>query len=116
MANPHAGEVMLVIDGRHYVLKLTLGALAELEAALETGTLVDLVARFESGQFSTRDLLALIVAGLRGGGWQGGAADLLQARIEGGPAAAARTAAALLVRAFALPGETDAAAGDGRTP
>lgn len=105
MVNPWAGEVALVIDGRRHVAKLTLGALAELEAALASGSLVDLVARFEGGQFSARDVLALIVAGLRGGGWQGTAADLAQADIAGGPVAAARAAAELLARAFALPGE-----------
>ncbi|OHC48784.1 MAG: hypothetical protein A2X69_13990 [Rhodobacteraceae bacterium GWF1_65_7] len=105
MVNPWAGEVALVIDGRRHVAKLTLGALAELEAALVSGSLVDLVARFEGGQFSARDVLALIVAGLRGGGWQGTAADLAQADIAGGPVAAARAAAELLARAFALPGE-----------
>jgi hypothetical protein len=84
-------------------MRLTLGALAELEAGLESGSLVDLVARFEGGAFSTRDVLALIVAGLRGGGWRGSAADLLSADIEGGPLAAARAAAELLARAFALP-------------
>ena len=30
MANPWAGEVALIIDSEHHVLKLTLGALAEL--------------------------------------------------------------------------------------
>lgn len=105
MANPWAGEVALVIDGRRHVAKLTLGALAELEAALESGSLVDLVQRFEAGRFSLRDVLALIVAGLRGGGWQGTAADLAQAEIAGGPLGAARVAAELLARAFALPGE-----------
>ena len=103
-ANPWAGEVALVIDGERHVLKLTLGALAELEAELETGTLVELVARFEEGAFSTRDVLALIVAGLRGGGWRGRAADLVAARIEGGPVGAARAAAELLARAFMHPG------------
>jgi hypothetical protein len=102
-ANPWAGEVALVIDGQRHVLKLTLGALAELEAELETGTLVDLVARFERAEFSTRDVLALVVAGLRGGGWQGQAADLVQAEIEGGPVGAARAAAELLARAFMRP-------------
>lgn len=67
MANPWAGEVALTLDGERHVLKLTLGALAELESGLDSGTLVDLVERFESGAFSTRDVLALIVAGLRGG-------------------------------------------------
>lgn len=102
-ANPWSGEVALVIGGERRVLKLTLGALAELEAALETGTLVELVERFEGGAFSTRDVLALIVAGLRGGGWQGRAGDLVAAEIEGGPVGAARAAAELLARAFMLP-------------
>lgn len=103
MANPYAGEVALVIGGERQVMRLTLGALAELEAGLDSGSLVDLVARFEGGAFSTRDVLALIVAGLRGGGWRGSAADLLSAEIEGGPLVAARAAAELLARAFALP-------------
>ena len=103
MANPWAGEVALVIDGERREMRLTLGALAEMEAALGAGSLVDLVARFEEGAFSSRDVLALIVAGLRGGGWRGSAADLLSAEIEGGPLAAARAAAELLARAFALP-------------
>ncbi|MCR9111791.1 MAG: gene transfer agent family protein [Rhodobacteraceae bacterium] len=106
MANPWAGEVALIIDGERHVLKLTLGALAELEAGLGSDTLVGLVERFESGAFSSRDVLALIVAGLRGGGWRGAAADLVAAEIEGGPVAAARAAAQLLARAFAPP--TDA--------
>lgn len=103
MANPWAGEVALVIDGERHVCKLTLGALAELEAGLQAGTLLDLVERFESGAFSGRDVLALVVAGLRGGGWRGQAADLLSAEIAGGPLGAARAAAELLARAFAAP-------------
>ena len=103
MTNPYAGEVGLVIDGERHVMRLTLGALAELEATLAQGSLVDLVARFEEGAFSTRDVLALIVAGLRGGGWRGTETDLLSAEIEGGPVAAARAAAEVLARAFALP-------------
>lgn len=106
MANPWAGEVALVLDGQRHVAKLTLGALAELEAALEAGTLIELVERFEGGRFSSRDVLALVVAGLRGGGWQGTAADLRTVEIAGGPVAAARAAAELLARAFTLPGET----------
>ena len=102
MANPWTGEVSLTLDGQERVLKLTLGALAELEAALDVGTLIELVERFESGAFSTRDVLALIVAGLRGGGWQGSAADLLSVEIGGGPVEAARVAGQLLVRAFSV--------------
>lgn len=103
MANPWTGEVALVIDGQPHVLKLTLGALAELEAGLGDDSLVALVTRFEGGGYSSRDVLALIVAGLRGGGWRGTAADLIAAEVEGGPLAAARAAAQLLVRAFTLP-------------
>lgn len=103
MGNPYAGEVTLVIDGRAHVMRLTLGALAELEDGLGAGSLMALIQRFEDAQFSTRDVLALIVAGLRGGGWQGRAEDLLQADIEGGPVAASRAAARLLTLAFALP-------------
>ena len=105
MANPWAGEVALVLDGERHVLKLTLGALAELESDLAEGTLVDLVQRFEGGRFSTRDVLALIVAGLRGGGWRGTPRDLLSAEIGGGPVEAARVAGSLLARAFRVPGE-----------
>ncbi len=106
MANPWTGEVAVWLDGKRHVAKLTLGALAELEAVLETGSLIELVERFEGGRFSTRDVLALLVAGLRGGGWQGSAVDLRTVEIGGGPVEAARAAAELLARAFATPGET----------
>lgn len=102
-ANPWAGEVAIWLDGQRHVAKLTLGALAELEAALEVGTLMELIERFEEQRFSTRDVLALIVAGLRGGGWQGTAADLRCVEIGGGPVAAAQAAAELLARAFSVP-------------
>ena len=105
MSNPWAGEVAIWLDGQRHVAKLTLGALAELEAALEVGSLIDLVERFEVGKVSTRDVLALVVAGLRGGGWNGTPADLRTVEIGGGPVEAARAAAELLARAFALPGE-----------
>lgn len=103
MANPYAGEVALVIDGQPHVLRLTLGALAELETTLGADSLIALVERFEQGRFSSRDVLALIVAGLRGGGWQGCGDDLLHAQIEGGITGAATTAATLLARAFTPP-------------
>ncbi len=103
MGNPYAGEVTLMLDGQPQTLRLTLGALAELEAAMGEDTLLALVERFEQGRFSSRDVLALIVAGLRGGGWQGEAADLTRADIAGGIHGAARVAAELLARAFTPP-------------
>lgn len=103
MVNPYAGEVALVVNGERHVLKLTLGALAELEEALRAESLVELVERFENGRYSVRDVLALILAGLRGGGWKGDAETLAGAEIAGGPVEAARVAAQLLARAFAMP-------------
>lgn len=103
MANPWSGEVVVMLDGVPHVAKLTLGALAEMEACLGALSLIDVVERFEQGRFSARDVIAVLVAGLRGGGWQGTAADLAHADVAGGPVGAARTAAALLARAFALP-------------
>lgn len=105
MANPHAGEVEIVLDGERHVMRLTLGALAELEEGLGEASLVDLIQRFEGGDVSSRDVLRLIVAGLRGGGWRGRMEDLLAVEIGGGPLEAARLAGVLLVRAF---GRTDA--------
>jgi hypothetical protein len=104
MANPYAGEVAVWLDGKRHVAKLTLGALAELEEALAAGSLIELVERFEAGRFTTRDVLALLVAGLRGGGWEGAASDLLSVEVGGGPVEAARVAAELLARAFTVPG------------
>lgn len=105
MANPWTGEVALTLDGQRHVCKLTLGALAELEDMLGTGSIVELARRFEGGGYSTRDVLALVVAGLRGGGWEGTAADLRTVEIAGGPMEAARVAALLLTRAFSVPGQ-----------
>jgi hypothetical protein len=103
MANPWTGEVAVVIDGVTYDCKLTLGALAELEVALGAGSLVDLIRRFEGATFSGADVMAVVVAGLRGGGWTGTAADLITAEIAGGPVGAAKAAALMLARAFDVP-------------
>ncbi|WP_420863753.1 gene transfer agent family protein [Algirhabdus cladophorae] len=103
MANPWRGDVALQLDGVRHVARLTLGALAELESTLDSDTLVGLVGRFEQGNYSSRDVLAVVVAGLRGGGWTGQSADLMSVDIEGGPVAAAQAAARLLAQAFSLP-------------
>ncbi len=95
----------LVLNGQAQVMRLTLGALAELEDALEADSLVALIERFETGAFRARDVLALLLAGLRGGGWRGSAADLASAEIAGGPMEASRKAALLITRAFTVPGD-----------
>ena len=103
MGNPYRGDVDLEINGETLPMRLTLGALAELETELESDSLMTLIERFENGGFSTLDIVALLVAGLRGAGWQGTKVDLLAAQIEGGPVMAARSAGQLLKCAFSLP-------------
>ena len=79
MANPWRGEVELVVDGEPRVMRLTLAALAELEARLKSESLVELIGRFEAGGFRVRDLIALLdrrperrrLADQRGGAGQG---------------------------------------------
>jgi len=105
MNNPWSGVVSLEIDGVERPMSLTLGALAELETTLGDSTLVALVERFESGAFSSRDVMALILAGLRGGGWSVTQDDLLSAEIKGGLVGATKATAQLLARAFLMPGE-----------
>lgn len=104
MSNPWRGEVRLVINDVPCVMRLNLGALAGLEAALAEPSLVALVERFEQGRFSSADVLALLKAGLAGGGCPIAPQDLDHADIEGGPMAAARAAAELIARAFVVPG------------
>lgn len=108
MGNPYAGEVTVAVNGEPKVCKLTLGALAELEAELGAGSLSELVDRFETGTFQANDVLALLFAGLRGGGWTGSKAELVTADLGAGPMDAARLAAKVLVLAFSLPNETAA--------
>ena len=98
--NPYRGDVELVLDGEWRVMRLTLGALAELEAAPEAVSLLALVERFESGVFRSADLIALLLAGLRGGGLAIDRDVLLAGQIDGGPMAAAKAGALLLKRAF----------------
>ncbi|RMD49137.1 MAG: gene transfer agent family protein [Alphaproteobacteria bacterium] len=102
MVNRWRGEVALVIDGVERRMRLTLGALAELEEALGAEGLADLIGRFERGQVRSRDILAVLAAGLAGAGEGLGARELAAAEIEGGALAAARAAAALIARAFGV--------------
>lgn len=100
MSNPYRGEVTLNLNGKDEVLRLNLGALAELEAELESASLLELVERFEAGVFSASDLISLLFAGLKGAGWKGSVDDLSTGQIQGGPVNAARIAGQLLKAAF----------------
>ncbi|WP_417684644.1 gene transfer agent family protein [Roseibium sp.] len=68
MANRLRGEISACLDGRKWTLVLTLGALAELEAAFACSDLQSLVERFSSGRLAALDLIRVIGAGLRGAG------------------------------------------------
>lgn len=100
MVNLQRGEVDLTTDKGSFTMRLTLGALAELEADLGADGLIGVAERFEGGAFTSRDLIALLTAGLRGGG-----ADIVRADVEklsfgGGAAGAAEAAARLLTLTF----------------
>jgi hypothetical protein len=113
MANSLRGEVELSVDGEARIMRLTLGALAELEARLKSESLLEMIARFETGGFRVRDLIALVTAGLNGGGWRISEAELLRATIDGRPAAAAQAAARLLKVTFTIPGDDFGEEADG---
>ena len=68
MPNHHRGEIGALLDGRPHTLCLTLGALAELEAAFGDENMLALAQRFEGGRLSARDCVRIIGAGLRGAG------------------------------------------------
>jgi hypothetical protein len=96
VANRRRGEVPLVLGEDRYTLCLTLGALAELEDAFGVDDLGALAARFARGRPSSRDLLRLLAAALRGGGHDLTDADVAALPLAGGlPAVAAALAAAL---------------------
>ncbi|MGG7565664.1 gene transfer agent family protein [Rhodovulum sp. DZ06] len=105
MANAMRGDARIVLGGEARGMRLTLGALAELEDALGAECLADLVARFEGGGVRARDLVLLIGAGLRGAGAEISDDELAGMEVGGGAAGAARAAAVLLSRTFAPLGD-----------
>ncbi len=100
MANPQRGEVDLKTGDGIQTMRLTLGALAELEAELGADGLIGVAERFEGGAFTSRDLIALLTAGLRGGGADVTRADIENLSFDRGAAGAAEAAAKLLALTF----------------
>lgn len=111
MANRRRGDVDAILGGQRYTLRLTLGALAELEDAFGAGDLVDLAQRFEGGRLGARDLLHIIAAGLRGGGTPISDAEAATLASENGLADYVRIAADLLAATF---GDGEGAGGSPR--
>ncbi len=66
--NRRRGEVVATIGGQPVRLRLTLGALAELETAFQVDDLAQLAARFGRGALSARDLQAIVTVAMRGAG------------------------------------------------
>jgi hypothetical protein len=93
------------LDGRPYRLCLTLGALAELEAAYAADDLGALVARFSRGSLSALDLARIVAAGLRGAGEDVTEEAVRSMQAEGGATGFARIVAELLAVTFGAPQE-----------
>jgi hypothetical protein len=104
MPNLHRGEIEAEIGGARRRLVLTLGALAELEAAFGADDLAALAERFGSGRMSARDLTRIIAAGLRGAGENLSDDDVANMPVQDGAAGYVRIAAELLAATFG--GET----------
>ncbi len=100
MVNRQRGEVEAVLDGRRWTLCLTLGALAELEAALATGDLMGLARRFEQGTLAAGDAIRIIGAGLRGAGNDVDDATVARMQADGGAAGYVAIVAELLSATF----------------
>ncbi len=100
MANYRRGEIAAELGGKPRRLVLTLGALAELEAAFDVTDLVALAERFGQGRLSAHEILLILAAGLRGAGEALSDAEVAQFTAPGGAAGFARIAAELLSVTF----------------
>ncbi|PYF04941.1 tail tube GTA-gp10-like protein [Rhodopseudomonas faecalis] len=100
MANRYRGEIDAELGGRRRTLVLTLGALAELEAAFAAPDLVALAERFGAGRLKARDLIRIIGCGLRGAGEAVSDDEVAAMAVEGGATGYVRIAAALIAATF----------------
>jgi hypothetical protein len=100
MPNTHRGEIAAEIGGATRTLVLTLGALAELEAAFGADDLVALTERFGAGRLKARDLIRIIGAGLRGAGETVSDDEVARMEVAGGAQGYVRIAADLVAATF----------------
>jgi len=105
MANRHRGEIEAELDGRTLRLRLTLGALAELEQAYGDTDLLALAERFEAGRIGARDAIRLIGAGLRGSGEEIADDEVARMASAAGAAGYVAICAELLQATFSPAGE-----------
>lgn len=100
MANRHRGEITAELNDRHWTLCLTLGALAELETHFRVTSLTELANAFAGRPLSAADLIAVLAAGLRGGGHDLADEDVAEMRHGDGPGGFAGIVAELLQATF----------------
>lgn len=100
MPNHHRGEIAARLDGHDHTLCLTLGALAELEDAFGDVDMLALAERFERGRLSSRDIVRIVGAGLRGAGNDIPDAAVASMHCEGGAAGWVDIVARLLTATF----------------
>lgn len=103
MPNLHRGEIEAHFDGRPHTLCLTLGALAELEAAFGDSDMLALAERFQAGRLSARDASRILGAGLRGAGHVISDDDVGRLKTENGAAGFVAIVAKLLAATFGGP-------------
>jgi hypothetical protein len=111
MANRQRGEIEAAIDGRRYTLCLTLGALAELEAALGADDLVGLAERFSLGKLRATDAMLVIGAALRGAGNDIDDRTVARMRFENGAIGVATLVAELIAVTFGAEPRADTTPG-----
>lgn len=109
MVNRYRGEVALMVEGRARPMRLSLGALAELEHAFAVEDLPALGERFATGRLSARDVTRILAAGLRGAGVGLADDDVAALAFDGGLNGAIAAAIALLDATFAPVGEGEPA-------
>ena len=100
MVNRHRGEIAAKLDGRDWVLCLTLGALAELESAFDAEDVSALTQRFSTGKLAAADMIRIIGAGLRGAGHTLEDDEVKEMQAEGGAVGFARIVSDLLSATF----------------
>ena len=108
MPNRHRGEIEAEIGGAKRTLVLTLGALAELEAAFGADDLVALAERFGRGRLKARDLVRIIGAGLRGAGETISDEEVARMAVDGGAEVYVRIAVELIAATFGAGDDTAA--------
>lgn len=102
MANQQRGEIEATFSGQSYTLCLTLGAIAELEAAFDTEDFIAVIERLQKGKIKADDIITILTAGLKGGGNEVSRQEVATMKIEGGLKGAVVIVADLLSATFQI--------------